>query len=556
MPRALLVVLLLASSLGEAASPPSFREQVDAYARGLSLTVDWVSDAQLDEDPELEHLARLCTPSEEYGSGLYVLEQAPGVLWSISPDAEKHPCPSTPPGTPPTRLELSLDEYRVWSSGSVAFREGRPVLLESSTGGAIQGESIGNHSAEEDWEKLFFSNSSASTKVSEEGEEIHHKSSFEGAILPVLASPRAAARLPPTLNRVTHGAKQWTGERDASLRVAALAQGTDAVRLRIQVRDDVAVPATSELSDRALLGTDHLELWWVVIGGQEPSTRQLAVARTREGSLFARWLHPEGLTEPLPSLAFDRGAFLVDLPLSSLGVRQPEGSWQTRFTVAFSDSDAPGVGQQTLVATSTLRWNEPETFGRLVSFPGHTRYPPVEQISWEDVYSEPPRRLELTDAGLPVLPEQAPPAAQPEPPAAQPESPTAPPDLTAPPHEQPRWLRTAGAFLPYLLVGAFFVALVAGTSRRDASRILLVLGGLVAVLAFALPFSLTFDNQRGALPGPVVLQVFAVTNLVLLPLSVVLTWKLSRTPGPGRLRLACALAAIYLLAVLSLLKPW
>jgi hypothetical protein len=47
-----------------------------------------------------------------------------------------------------------------------------------------------------------------------------------------------------------------------------------------------------------------------------------------------------------------------------------------------------------------------------------------------------------------------------------------------------------------------------------------------------------------------------VTNLVLLPLSGVLTWKLSRTPGPGRVRLACALAALYLLSVLSLLKPW
>jgi hypothetical protein len=428
MPRALLAVLLLASSLGEAASP-SFREQVDAYAHGLSYTVDWVSDAQLDEDPELEHLARLCEPSEHSSSGLYVLEQAPGVLWSISPDAEKHPCPSTPPGTLPTRLELSMDEYRTWSSGSVAFREGRPVLLESSTGGAIQGESIGNHSAEEDWEKLFFSNSSASTKVSDEGEEIHHESSFAGAILPVLASAKAAATLPPTLNRVTHGATHWTGERDASLRVAALAQGTDAVRLRIQVRDDVAVPATSALSDRALLGTDHLELWWAVPGGQ---TRQLAVARTHEGSLFARWLHPEGLTEPLPSLAFNGGAFLVDLPLSSLGVKQPEGAWETRLTVAFSDSDAPGAGQQTLVATSSLRWNAPETFGRLVSFPGHTRYPPVEQTPWDHIYSGPPQRLELTDTGLPVLPEQVPAAAPPEPPTPPPEPP--PPRQSRPLH--------------------------------------------------------------------------------------------------------------------------
>src|SRR5688572_24190219 len=115
--RALLAAFLVASSLSEAAASPSFREQIDAYVQGRSLTVDWVSDAQLDEDPELEHLARLCSPSEADGSGIYVLEQAPGILWSIDADAEKNPCPSPPPGNNPlpTRVTLSIDEYRVWS---------------------------------------------------------------------------------------------------------------------------------------------------------------------------------------------------------------------------------------------------------------------------------------------------------------------------------------------------------------------------------------------------------------------------------------------------------
>ncbi|HYO73992.1 MAG TPA: hypothetical protein VEU33_48780 [Archangium sp.] len=55
--------------------------------------------------------------------------------------------------------------------------------------------------------------------------------------------------------------------------MVALAQGPDAVRLRIQVRDDVTVPASSGMSDRDLLGTDHLELWWVAHDGQSSSTR-------------------------------------------------------------------------------------------------------------------------------------------------------------------------------------------------------------------------------------------------------------------------------------------
>ena len=46
-------------------------------------------------------------------------------------------------------------------------------------------------------------------------------------------------------------------------------------------------------------------------------------------------------------------------------------------TVAFSDSDSPGAGQQTLVATSQLQWGDPDTFGALVRFPGDARFPPM-----------------------------------------------------------------------------------------------------------------------------------------------------------------------------------
>ncbi|HZH17560.1 MAG TPA: hypothetical protein VE057_24615 [Archangium sp.] len=548
-PRALLTGLLLASSVSAAASSPSFHEQVDAYARGLSFSVDWVSSAQLDEDPELEHLARLCIPSEENSSVLYVLEQAPGVLWTVSPDSERRPCPSSPPEKHPlpTRLGLSMDDYRTWSSATVAFREERPVVLESSEGSAlILGESHGGASEKEDWESLTFGSTSEYTETTESGDTHHQKTSFTGALLPVLASPGMAATLPPTHNQVTHGAKHWRNAKDASFRVAALAQGPDAVRLRIQVREDVTVPATSGMSDRDLLGTDHLELWWAARDGQGVSTRQLAVARTGEGTLLARWLHPAGLTEPLPTVALDGDTFVVDLPLSSLGVTRPEESWQAPFTVVFSDSDVPGAGQQTLVATSTLRWNEPETFGRLVSFPGHTRYPPVEQSRWERANIDPPRRLELTDAGPPVIPEQAPSPAQPASPTAQ-EFPTPP--------EQPRWVQKTGQFLPYLLMGALFVALVAATSRHDTSRVLLVLGGLIASLAFSIPFSLSFYKPPDALSGIVIIiPLFALTNLVLLPVSGVLTWKLSRTPGRNRVWFASALASSYLLSVSAMLN--
>ncbi|HYO73991.1 MAG TPA: hypothetical protein VEU33_48775 [Archangium sp.] len=100
----------------------------------------------------------------------------------------------------PTRLELSTDEYRVWSSASVAFREGRPVMLESSEGSAIQGESSGSSSEDEDWESLTFGRTSEYTERTESG-DTHHQTSFAGALLPVLASPELAPRSRPRTTR-------------------------------------------------------------------------------------------------------------------------------------------------------------------------------------------------------------------------------------------------------------------------------------------------------------------------------------------------------------------
>ncbi|PTL75513.1 hypothetical protein [Vitiosangium sp. GDMCC 1.1324] len=416
-PAHVLTALLLAASTSLAAAP-SFREQVDTYARSLSLTVDWVSDAQLDEDPKLEHLARLCTPPGREGTDVvYMLEQEPGVLWAVHQDVESsEKCPSTSPrSSRPTSLTFDLDEGRAWSSESLAFREGKPVTILRSEGSAssfygdAEGPSVSK--TEEDWDRLISHNVWRGTHS--KGKEVESVS--QSALVPVLASRKSADKLPPTFNQVVHGASHWTGEKDAAVRVAALAQGTDQVRLRIQVVDDVNVSATSEMSNRNLLGTDHLEIWWALT---DPSgdvtkarTRQLAVARTAKGVPLARWLLPEGFGEPLPRVSLEGDTFIVDLPLSSLGVKQPEQYWETPFTVVFSDSDAPDAGQQTLVATSPLRWNEASTLGRLISFEGHSRYPQGQGDRWMGSVSIPtPTRLELTDAGVPVPPSRERPA--------------------------------------------------------------------------------------------------------------------------------------------------
>jgi hypothetical protein len=377
--------LLLVSSL---AAAPSFQARVDTYARTRSLSVDWVSSAQLDEDASREHLARLCDPREP-ASAVYVLEQAPGVLWSLDAPPEQRPCPSQPPPARPlpTRLELSRQED-MWESslGGLAFREGEPVFVTSSRSGSTYGHGSNTFTDEKDWERLLFRHTLTVSGVSmPEDEEAPRDFAsilppassstsstvrIEGALIPVLASPEAAATLPPTLNHVISGREQWSGEKDAAVRVVALAQGTEHVRLRIQVLDDIPVPASENPSDSELLGVDFLELRW----GHDPR-RQLRVARTGKGKPLVRWLQPTGAAEPTPTVALEGNTFLIDLPLARLRSNPRSDSWQAPLSVVFSDSDAPGTGTPTRVALSTLNEHRPTSFARLVSFPDHTRYP-------------------------------------------------------------------------------------------------------------------------------------------------------------------------------------
>ena len=58
--------------------------------------------------------------------------------------------------------------------------------------------------------------------------------------------------------------------------------------------------------------------------------------------------------------------FEVDLSLAMLGLEEsaapPNGELSVDLTVAFSDADDASAGQQTVVATSPVRWNRQETF--------------------------------------------------------------------------------------------------------------------------------------------------------------------------------------------------
>ena len=93
------------------------------------------------------------------------------------------------------------------------------------------------------------------------------------------------------------------------------------------------------------------------------------VAVTTNGQAVAQWLHPEGNPEPLPRAQVVGDAIRVTFAPYQL-FREDRVHADTlrpvHFTVAFSDSDRPTDGQQTLVASSELTWGVPPTFGWLL----------------------------------------------------------------------------------------------------------------------------------------------------------------------------------------------
>lgn len=163
------------------------------------------------------------------------------------------------------------------------------------------------------------------------------------------------------------------GEQDAGLRVSAQVR-EHGIDLRLRILDDIEV-APSGPEDAALVGADHIEVW--LDGG-----RQLGIDLGEDPQ--ARWLRGSG---ERPDVTWDDDVLVVSVPTDLLGKpvgmqadelsgsytdwAQPLGRmWP--LTVVFSDSD--GVGQQALVATSTLSWPG-IGLGRVVAFDEGARYP-------------------------------------------------------------------------------------------------------------------------------------------------------------------------------------
>jgi hypothetical protein len=177
---------------------------------------------------------------------------------------------------------------------------------------------------------------------------------------------------------VSFGERNRQGPADADIAVHALDLGKEGVRIVVDVMDDRLVATPAKADARALVRSDHLELWWVPRDASV--ARQLGIGMRADGSADVRWLLPAGAKERTPVVRRDGQHFEIELSAAALGFRadKPERpEWDLPFTVAFSDTDTPGAKQETVVATSAVRWNRSETFGKLIRFASDSRrFPP------------------------------------------------------------------------------------------------------------------------------------------------------------------------------------
>ncbi len=381
-----------ASGERESEAEREFRGWVNRRARAenLRLTALWRGD--LDGDGAPERVALRCSPDPIYEqASWYVLERSPDEHWVLEwhqnqPGTCRWGVPSVAPhewSVMGAALQLR-DSYSGWESvDHIALRDGWPAIVSRwSEYHDFSGQSI----QREAWDAL---QGSRWTHERARGEENRYVST-EFALLPVLA---AEAPLPPTLNRIPVGRKHHSGEADASLRVSVLREGPDAVRVRLEVRDDVPRPVPDGTSAARFLAANHLELWWRPderVSCEETlkascSLRQLGLALRESGGVEARWLYPKKAKVPLPQAELRDGRVEVVIPLSLFGhaVAGPFEGLDVPFTAVFSDSDEDS-GQQTLIATSDLQWGVPASFGSLVFTEGGRRHPSPKRgaVDW------------------------------------------------------------------------------------------------------------------------------------------------------------------------------
>jgi hypothetical protein len=178
---------------------------------------------------------------------------------------------------------------------------------------------------------------------------------------------------------VPFGAKNRKDAEDADLAVYVLDLGKGGIRIVIDITDDRAVPTPARADARQFVRSDHLEIW---LADPDSSTlnKQLGIGLLADGGADVRWLLPKDSKEKIPAVRRAASHVEVDLPTAVLGIEGDDfatGRRSVPLAVAFSDADDAASGQQTVIATSPLRWNRRNSFSELHCFPGKNRRFPL-----------------------------------------------------------------------------------------------------------------------------------------------------------------------------------
>jgi len=258
----------------------------------------------------------------------------------------------------------------LWDEEDITFVSGEPVMLQE-----VHSDIDGITTI--DW--------LAATDETEDsnwdGDE--NKESHAGTHGVLLALPSGSRWIKSwkTPTFVSFGEKNRTGPADADLAAYALDMNKAGFRLVVDVTDDRAVPTPAKADAKALVRSDHLELWWVPRDSTQ--AKQLGIGMRADGTAAVQWLMPAASTEKVPEVRRTGSHFEIDLSFATLGIdvktvdaKKLDGYQSFPFTVAFSDSDEAGGKQQTVIATSPVHWNRPESFGELTRLSTHSgRFP-------------------------------------------------------------------------------------------------------------------------------------------------------------------------------------
>ncbi|MDI6735540.1 MAG: sugar-binding protein [bacterium] len=169
---------------------------------------------------------------------------------------------------------------------------------------------------------------------------------------------------------VIYEPSNWQGKDDLS--AMAMVQGDDKnLYLAVEVKDDKFV---QQFSGDKILNGDHLEVWFATPKG----TYQLGISPgdfEKLGAEVLLWLPGVSTKKKqdilkgteVASKKDSTGYFLeAKIPLANLGI-DPQKNKSIGFTVVISDTDNKAKPKQDcLLASSELKWNKPETFGKLV----------------------------------------------------------------------------------------------------------------------------------------------------------------------------------------------